>query len=637
MSQDATIYIVNLGDQTISKEILPEAIYRQYPGGSLLATYLVLQHIPRGTDPLGPENVLVFAGSPLTGLAISGQSRMSAAAKSPLTGGIGDSQCGGFFPAEMKAAGADAIVFLGKAPAPVFLYLRDGHAELRPAGHLWGKVTGDVEEAVKAELGDPKVEIAQVGLAGEHLVRYASIMNMANRANGRTGMGAVMGSKNLKAVVVRGTDRPKPVRQAEFRELTGRLKSLQEANPTIGWFGKFGTPGILEIQNYKGGQPTRNYSTGSFAEATAISGETLYKTVLKSRDTCFACAVRCKRVVEIDDPEMPVDPVYGGPEYETLTMFGTACMVGDLKVLAKASELCNKFGLDTISCGATIAWAMEAVEQGLLDDGGLGLRFGNGQAMLQAIELIARREGLGALLAEGSRRAAERLGPEAVDLTVTVKGQELPAHMPQVKRSLGLIYAVNPFGADHQSSEHDTALRTKPGSIDRKRLAELDIHDTLDPKDLSEAKVRFAYRTQLFYSLLDTLGLCQFVWGSSWQLYGPSETVELVGHATGWDVTLDELMQIGERRLNLLRAFNAREGHGRESDKLPRKLFQPLQGGPSDGIALDEEQMERALNAYYQMAGWDQQTGYPTAQRLEELGIGWVLAAGETAGDGRAV
>src|SRR5215467_6778979 len=484
--------------------------------------------MPAGAEPLGPDNVLVMAVSPLTGLAISGQSRMTACARSPLTGAIGDSQCGGFFPAEMRSAGVDAIVFTGCAPEPVYLWVHDGQCELRPAGHLWGKVTGEVDHLLKTEVADEKAETAQIGPAGENLVRFAAIMNMANRANGRTGMGAVMGSKNLKAVVVRGTKPPKPVKAEEFRGLVKKLKELQEANPGIGWFGEFGTAGVLAIQDKMGGQPTRNYTEGTFEDAKAIDGSTLVKTILKERDTCYACVIKCKRVVEVNDPDLRIDPVYGGPEYETLTFFGTMCGVGDLKLLSKASADANMYGMDSISCGATIAWAMEAKAKGLLDDQGLGLAFGDGQSVLRAIEAIALRRGVGDLLAEGSLRAARTLGPEAVDLTVTVKGQELPAHMPQHKRSLGLVYAVNAFGADHQSSEHDSMLRTKPGSIHRRRLAEIGITDELALTDLSEAEVRFAYRTRCFYAALDTLGLCQFGWGSSWQLYGPKETVELV-------------------------------------------------------------------------------------------------------------
>jgi aldehyde:ferredoxin oxidoreductase len=301
------------------------------------------------------------------------------------------------------------------------------------------------------------------------------------------------------------------------------------------------------------------------------------------------------------------------------------CGVGDLKLLAKASADANKYGMDTISLGGTIAWAMEAKAKGLLDDRGLGLAYGDGQSLLRAIEAIALRRGVGDLLAEGSLRAAQTLGPAAVDLTVTVKGQELPAHMPQHKRSLGLIYAVNPFGADHQSSEHDSALKSKPDSLQKRRLGELGQFPALDLRDLSDEKVQFAWTTQKFYSALDTLGLCQFVWGPSWQLYGPGETVELVQAGTGWDATMDELLAIGERRINLMRAFNAREGIGKNADTLPKKLSEPLGGqGPTAGVALPAEELERARETYYRLAGCDPATGYPTRARLGELGLEWV-------------
>ncbi|RPH85218.1 MAG: aldehyde:ferredoxin oxidoreductase [Candidatus Rokuibacteriota bacterium] len=624
MAVTATIHHVDLTGGTVQTRTLPEDVYRKYPGGSALAAYLVLREMRSGADPLGPDNVLVMAVSPLTGLAISGQSRMTASARSPLTGAIGDSQCGGFFPAEMRAAGTDAIVFTGQSPEPVYLWLHDGVAELRPAKHLWGKETAEGDRLLKAEVGDPRAEVAQIGPGGENLVRFAAIMNMVNRANGRTGMGAVMGSKRLKAVVVRGTKPPKPAAPERFRNLLKRLKELQQANPGIGWFGEYGTAGVLGIQNKMGGQPTRNYSEGTFAEAGQIDGTVMAKTILKERDTCYACVVKCKRVVEVHEPGLDVDPVYGGPEYETLTFFGSMCGVGDLKLLAKASADANKYGLDTISCGATIAWAIEAKAKGLLDDQGLGLAYGDGQSVLRAIEAIALRRGVGDLLAEGSLRAAQTLGPAAVDLTVTVKGQELPAHMPQHKRSLGLVYAVNAFGADHQSSEHDGMLKTKPDSLHRKRLGTLGEFPALDLRDLSDDKVTFAWTSQRFYSALDSLGLCQFVWGSSWQLYGPVETVELVQAGTGWDATLDELLQMGERRINLMRAFNAREGIGKSADTLPKKLFQPLEGtGPSAGVALTTEELERARESYYRLAGCDPETGYPTRAKLAELGLDW--------------
>jgi aldehyde:ferredoxin oxidoreductase len=299
--------------------------------------------------------------------------------------------------------------------------------------------------------------------------------------------------------------------------------------------------------------------------------------------------------------------------------------VGDLKLLSKASADANMYGMDTISAGGTIAWAMEAKSLGLLDDKGLGLEYGDGRSLLRAIEAIALRRGVGDLLAEGSLRAAKTLGQAAVDLTVTVKGQELPAHMPQHKRSLGLIYAVNPFGADHESSEHDTALRSKPGTLQHGRLETLDIAVNLPLTDLSDAKVRFAFRSQCFYSALDTFGLCQFVWGPSWQLYGPAETVELVRAGTGWQVTMEELLEIGERKIALHRAFNAREGIGKDADVLPKKLFKPLAGkGPTAGVALTAEEFEHGRESYYSLAGCDPATGYPTAAKLRGLGLDWL-------------
>lgn len=615
-----TIYVIDLTHGSITKEIIPEETYRKYPGGSLLAGYLLWQHLPAGIDPLSPENVLVMAVSPLTGLAISGQSRMTAVARSPLTGGFADSQCGGFFPAEMKTAGADALIFLGRSPTPVYFVLRDGVPELEPADHLWGQVTGDVETAIKQELGDEKTEIAQIGPAGENLVRFAAIMNMANRANGRTGLGAVMGSKNLKAVAVRGTQTRRAAEPEGFRDLARRFKEM-EAATGIAHFGKFGTPGVLASQNYKGGLPTHNYSSGQFDGADKLTGERLFNEFMIERDTCFACGIRCKRVVEIPGS---VDPRYGGPEYETIATFGSYCGVDDLGAVCKANEICNKYGMDTISCGATIAFALECGEKGLLDDP--SLRFGRADTVVRLAEEIALRKGdLADLLAEGSARAAAKLGPAAEELTITVKGQEAPAHMPQAKRSLGLIYAVNPFGADHQSSEHDTALLAKPGTIFRQRLEEIGISDSLSPKDLSEAKVAFAYRTQLLYSALDTYNLCQFVYGSSWQLYGPNDMVELIRAATGWNVTLDEVLEVGERRLNLMRAFNAREGMGRAADGLPKKFFKALTGGPSDGVALSAEEMERATEQYYALAGWDPATGLPTPEKLGALGLAWAV------------
>jgi aldehyde:ferredoxin oxidoreductase len=337
--------------------------------------------------------------------------------------------------------------------------------------------------------------------------------------------------------------------------------------------------------------------------------------------------VRCKRVAEITEGKYKVDPHYGGPEYETTSTFGNYCAVDDLAAICKANELCNKYGMDTISCGATISWAYEAFNEGKLsldDTDGLDLSWGNAASMVQLVEKIAKREGFGDVLAEGSERAAKEIGRGTEEYLITFKGQEAPAHMPRVKRSLAVIYATNPFGADHQSSEHDPALEDDfEGYADR--MAVLGFSEGAEPRSLNAEKIRFAATTQYLYSALDSLNLCQFVYGPAWQLYGPEDLVEVVRKITGWnDVSYEELQEVGERRLNMMRAFNAREGMDRKNDVIPEKLFKPLKGGVSDGWKLDRDEIESALDKYFEFCGWDVNTGNPTRAKLDELDLGWV-------------
>ncbi|MCK4900231.1 MAG: aldehyde ferredoxin oxidoreductase family protein [Anaerolineales bacterium] len=612
---------LHLDDLTLDVETPSEAFYQTYFGGSALGLYYLLKHTPAEADPLGPENTLVLAISPLTGAPISGQSRMTSVAKSPLTDAVGDAQCGGFFPAELKFSGYDAIVIHGRADKPVYLWINNGKAELRPAEHLWGKTTGEVDDLLKEELGDDKVQVLQTGLAGEKGVLFSALINMANRANGRTGMGAVMGSKNLKAIAVRGKQRPALADPKGLNELA-RWGAKEFPDSDVYGLGLLGTAEVLGFQNKSGGLPTRNWFSGSFEGWKPIDGKTMEKTILKKRDTCYACTVRCKRVVEITEGPYIVDPRYGGPEYETLATFGSYCGIDDLEAISYANQLCNMYGMDTISCGATIAWAMDCFEQGLItteDTGGIALRFGDAAAMVKMVEAIAKRQGFGDVLAEGSARAADRIGRGTQDLVVAVKKQEMPAHMPQVKRSVGLIYAVNPFGADHQSHEHDPSYADYP-----ERMAEIGLTNPQPDDVLNEEKVRYALITEYLYSALDTVNMCQFVFGPAWQLYSAGNLAEAMRHVTGQDFSIDDVLRIGERRLNLLRAFNARESIGREADKLPKKMYQALTGGASDGVALTEKEIEDAKDIYYQMAGWDVASGTPTRAKLEELELGWV-------------
>ncbi|HSG45704.1 MAG TPA: aldehyde ferredoxin oxidoreductase family protein [Anaerolineales bacterium] len=627
---------VNLTTGQMDVEEPDEAFYRKYMGGSAMALHYLLKDMPAGVDPLGPDNVLVLALSVLTGTAISGQSRMTAAAKSPLTGAIGDSQGGGFFPAELKFAGFDAIVIKGKSEKPVYLWIKDGEYELRDASHLWGKITGEAESAIKEELGDDKVEVLQVGPAGENLVRFAGIFSMSNRANGRTGMGAVMGSKNLKAVAVRGKNRPSPADKDGLLKLA-KWGAANLDDSGIAGLAKYGTAETTGANQAIGTLPTYNYNSGVFDKWEAIDGTTMYDTVLRGaadgnqdrlgRDTCYACTVRCKRVVEITEGDYKVDPRYGGPEYETTSTFGNYCAIDDLAAVSKANELCNKYGMDTISCGATISWAFEAFSEGKLtteDTDGLDLSWGNAESMVKLVEKIALRDGFGDVLAEGSERAAKKFGRGTEEYLITFKGQEAPAHMPRVKRSLSVIYATLPFGADHQSSEHDPAFEDDFDGY-KDRMAVLGFDKGEQPQSLTPEKMRFVAASQYMYSAMDSLNLCQFVYGPAWQLYGPNDMVELVRMVTGWDdVSFEELQKVGARRLNMMRSFNAREGIDRKQDVIPEKLFKPLKGGSSDGWKLDRDEVESAMDAYFEICGWDVATGVPTRAKLDELELGWV-------------
>ncbi len=626
---------VDLTKGEIEVERPSSVFYRRYLGGSAMATHYVLKHTPANADPLGAENTLALMVGVLTGTAISGQSRITACAKSPLTDAIGDSQGGGYWPAELKFAGFDGIVIHGKSEKPVYLWIKDGEAELRDASHLWGKMTDKAEAIIRQAHKDEKIEVLQIGPGGEKLVNYAALISMSNRANGRTGMGAVMGSKNLKAIAVRGKNRPAIADKAAFKEIS-KWGTANIAKSGVGSMKKYGTPGVLAGQQKSGGLPTRNWSSGVFEGADAINGTTMHDTIMLGaaegeqdrygNDTCYACSVRCKRVVQVTEGPFPVDPHFGGPEYETLATFGSYCGVSDLNAIAHANQLCNQYGLDTISCGATLAWAFDAYEQEMItvaDTGGLALNWGNAEAMIALVKQIGERDGFGDILAEGSVRAAEKIGHGSEELTVTGRKMEYPAHMPQVKRMLGLVYSVNPYGADHEASEHDPAYE---GGFKwyKERLAEIGFYEQQEQYSLTDEKVRFAAVTMHLYNALDSATACQFVFGPSWHLYSTGQLVDTINAVTGWDMTVEELLLVGERGVNLQRAFNAREGITREDDRLPKKLTKALKGGRSDGFNFTFEELETAKDQYYAHSGWDAVTGNPTREKLEALDLAWV-------------
>ncbi|MFH1087925.1 MAG: aldehyde ferredoxin oxidoreductase family protein [Chloroflexota bacterium] len=606
---------VDLTQRTFQVDSPEEKFYRGYLGGRGFISYYLLRELKPGTDPLGPDNELIFAASVITGAPVGGFGRNSVGAKSPLTGGYGDAQVGGFWGAELKHAGYDAIIVQGRADQPVYLWIKDGQVEIRDARHLWGKTTGECDAAICAELGDTRVRTAAIGPAGEKLVRYAAIINDLAHAAGRTGMGAVMGSKNLKAIAVRGTNPPPMANPPAVASLARWLK--ESVPKTMKAFRDEGTASGLTAINRAGGLPTRNFQGGGFEGAEKISGTTMKQTILVGRKSCYYCPVGCKRKVSVSQP-YHVDAAYGGPEYETLAAFGSNCGIDDLAAIAKAHEICNAYGLDTISTGDVIAFAMECFENGILsrkDLDGLELRFGNAAAMVTLAERIARREGVGDLLAEGVLRAARKIGNGAEQFAMHVKGQEIPMHEPRYKHGLGLGYALSPTGADHNHNIHDSYFAREGYAL--RELRALGPFDPLPLNDLSAAKVRLLLYRLAWSHLLDCLNFCIFV------PFGYEQVADVVRGVTGWNATLWELMKAGERAHCMARLFNLREGSRKEDDFLPDRFFTPLRSGSLAGTAIDRQSYSEARDLFYSMAGWDTMNGTPLPAKLHELDIAW--------------
>ncbi len=616
---------VDLSTKKIKVEEPGEVFYRTYLGGGALASYFLLRDLPAGADPLGPENLLIFASNVLSGVPIAGMTRYTVAAKSPLTGAYGEAEAGGFWGPELKFTGFDAVVIKGKAAKPSYLYIHDGKVELRSAEKIWGLETGPAQEKIREELKEKRVRVAIIGPAGENLVRYACVVNELKHVNGRSGMGAVMGSKNIKAVAVKGSN------ILEVKDLEKFLELSKALTETIGQHGpnkvlrKLGTPNLVMALNTQGILPTRNFQEGVFEGVEKISGEKMTETILRSEEGCYACAVRCKRAVEVPSGPYATTALYGGPEYETLGSLGSLLGIDDLEAIAKGNELCNRYSLDTISTGVAIGFAMEAYEKGILtkaDTEGIDFRFGNADAMIQAIDWIAfRKNRLGDLLAEGVRTAAAKIGKGSEEFALHIKGQELPMHDPRGKTGQGLSFAVSPTGADHIEAPHDTPF-AMPGPM-MARVAMLGLLEPVSALDLGPAKVRNYTYLQFVWSLYNSLGVCNFVAGPVWAL-PLNQLVEVVKAVTGWETSLWELMKAGERAVTMARVFNLREGFGRKDDTLPDRLFDPLGNGPLKGRGIDRNEFAEALTMYYEAMGWDPQEGVPTGGKLAELNLFWL-------------
>jgi len=604
---------VNLTKGAASTESPSEQFYKTYLGGRGFIVHTLLTEVPKGADPLGPENKIIFALGPVTGHPLPGSGRNSIGAKSPLTGAYGESEAGGFWGAELKKAGFDAIIVEGKAEKPVYLWVDNGQAEIREAGGLWGLEVADAERAIHKELGDARIRTAMIGPAGERRVRFACIFNDISHAAGRTGLGAVMGSKNLKAIAARGKKAPEMANRQKILEMS---RWMARNYRTKCRFWEYGTGSIMDYYESVGNLPIKNFTGGRVSYIEKIVPQAMFKKncVIKM-DNCFVCPVRCKKRIKLDQP-WNVDPVYGGPEYETLAAFGPNCGVEDLEAVIKANELCGRYGLDTISAGVTVSFAMECFEKGILnkkDTDGLDLSFGNAQAMLEMVERIALRKGLGDLLAEGVKRAAEKIGKGSEEFAMHVKGEEIPMHDPRYKQGMALHYAVHPTGADHCTGIHDDLINRNLTEWDRIGIAE-----SVPVYELSERKARMLYQVGLWRQMGNILGICLFVPWSNEQVIQATEAI------TGWPMSDWKLMKTVVRSLALARIFNLREGFSARDDVVPARMVASAPDSPLKGSGVDPERLAAALKVYYAMLGWDEE-GVPTYPCLVEQNIEWAM------------
>ncbi|MCJ7701672.1 MAG: hypothetical protein MUO62_08830, partial [Anaerolineales bacterium] len=533
-------------------------------------------------------------------------------AKSPLTGALASSEAGGWFGHELKRAGLDALVVHGKSEKPVYLWVKNGEIEIRPANHLWGKLTADTQGKIQAELEDEKIRIAQIGPAGENLVRYAAVMHDVNRAAGRSGLGAVMGSKNLKAVAARGSARIGLAAKDKFKDTLKWITSTYK--DSMGWAISYGTAGSVGFNHDSGSTGIRNYQDGILEGIENLVADNFFPKFVTARDTCSHCAVKCKLVVNYDDGETKIDGAYGGPEYESFGGLGPLCAVNNPAAVAKANELRAAYGLDTISAGGTIAFAMECQEKGLLDDYEFQPQFGDGADLVEAIRQIARREGLGDMMAEGSARMSAQMGPETAEFLAVARAQELPLHDPRFKNTTGMGYALSATGADHMHNLIDN-FANFAGSDDCARLGEMGMETPLPLWGISEQKVQgYIYETA-FKNVLDSAVICHFY------PYEYKHLVEALNAAGDWDVDKDEINTIGTRIITLARLYLIREGFTHADDNLSARAFYALKEGPIEGRTLNADELAQAMQVYFEKMGWDEK-GVPSAESLSSLGLG---------------
>jgi aldehyde:ferredoxin oxidoreductase len=606
------ILTVNLTDNTIREEPINPAVAEKYIGGKGYALYVFYYKYlkeymakgisPKDIDPLGPENVLAFTTGPITGVAGApspGRHHVMAL-RSPLTGSLASTNTGGEFGAYLKFAGYDMIFVEGAAEKPVYLEIADGHVEIKGASDLWGKNVFDTTRVLRSRVKGENVSVSCIGPAGENLVLIANIMNDEHRAAGRTGAGAVMGSKKLKAIVVSGTQKPQVADPEGFRELSKTLTERMKKNAVTGeGLPKYGTAILVNIINQAGMLPFKNWQFGYNPEADKISGETLEKTYLIKRRPCWGCQIGCGRVTKV--PSGPYQILYTeGPEYESIWALGNSTGVMDLAAIVKANHFCDEFGIDTISMGSTIATAMELYEKGYIpeeDLQGLDMRFGNAAALVEAVWRTAYKAGFGAKLALGSRRLAEMYG--APELSMSVKGLEMPAYDPRGAKGIGLTYATANRGGCHVTGYTiSPEILGIPQKIDR-----------FTP----EGKAQWAKTLQDLTCVVNSAVNCLF---TTFEI-GAKDYAELFNKIAGFNFTESDVMRIGERIYNLERYIMSLYGFTAKDDTLPPRLTkEPMPEGPSKGQVVE---LDKMLEEYYKLRGWV--NGVPTKEKLKELGI----------------
>lgn len=617
---------VDLSNHKIEVEEQNEGFYRSYLGGRGTGYYYLMRQVPAATDSLAPENILVLASGVMTGAPLPAACRFAAIGKSPLTETAGESEAAGFFGPELKMAGFDAAVFKGRAETPVYLWVTGGKAEIKDASHISNLGAREVEDAIRHEMSSQKVRVAQTGLAGMNQVRYANITNNLGHFNGRCGFGALMGSKNLRAVAALGTEKLS-FGDPEFLQHTAQNYARTfKKNPIGEQLFVYGTTAFPEILSAAGALPVSNFRRSSLNDPAPVGGDSYNEILLQKRKGCYACPIRCKRSIALDHPVYGVDSRYGGPEYETISALGTNLNITDLKAIAKGNEICNRYCIDTISAGMTIAFACECFESGMItaaDTEGLELRFGDADLMIKLLEMIARRQGFGDRLAEGSARLARQWGIEDQACHLAVKGQEVSMHDPRVKVGVGIGFAVSPYGADHMTAAHDTVF-VNENSFGLNSIKPLGVYEPMDATRITPQKMSSYKTLENFWRTLDALGLCVFGYAPRGVM--PIDTmVKCVGAVTGWQTSLFELMRAGERATLIARAFNSREGIAIKDDRLPRRLFDPKPDGARAGEHIfTEADFNEAIRLYYEMIGCNPDSGRPHRSKMLEMGLEWV-------------